>query len=287
MAVATFEGTQQILEPQTARFILKVAQDAQEGKASPFKLSSDFDYIQHAADYLGRSCAAETGAELLDPIVQLEAFEARACALLLEASEAIQAEMAGEDGAAGGEAASLQQALSRQGVLLGRLARAHCQLIILRRFHESVARQEARLKGTAGAAAAVAAAGDEVVVGGAEVQVLRKLVHLFALSIMEAEMADFRLQDYCSAAQASMVGRQVLHLCRVVRAEAVCLVDAFQLSDALLSSTLGRADGRVYTAIFEELLKSPINDAEVHESYHRYWRNLLTASGGDMGGARL
>ena len=68
----------------------------------------------------------------------------------------------------------------------------------------------------------------------------------------------------------------------------VSLVDSFQLSDALLSSTLGRADGRVYGAIFEEILKSPLNDLEVPEAYHKFWRQLLTASGGGgPGGARL
>jgi hypothetical protein len=239
VAVSTFEGTQQILEPQTARFILKVAQDAQAGKASPFALSSDFDYIQHAADSLGRRCAAETGTDLLDPIVQLEAFEGRVCALLLEASEALQGDMMGQQGQGQGQGqeeeegapASLQQALIRQGVLLGRLARAHCQLIILRRFHESVARQEARLKGLGMGLAASPPErggedGDEVVVGQAEGRVLRLLVHLFALSIMESEMADFRVQgcEYFTAAQAAMCSREVLRLCRIVRAEAVWCV---------------------------------------------------------------
>lgn len=227
--MATFEGTQQILEPQTARFILKVAQDAQQGNASPFALSSDFDYVKHAADCLGKRCPAEMGAGLLDPIVQLEAFESRACALLLEAGEAIQGEMMGEgdDDGSGGSGASLQQALVRQGVLLGRLARAHCQLIMLRRFHESVAKQEARLKGSAPATTPSEGEGeaeDEVVVGQAEVRVLRQMVHLFALSVMEQEMAEFRAQDYLSAAQGAMCSREVLRLCRLVRAEAVWCV---------------------------------------------------------------
>lgn len=225
VAVATFEGTQQILEPQTARFILKIAQDAQQGKAPAFALSSDFDYITHAAACLGKRCPAGTGAGLLDPIVQLEAFESRVCALLLEASEAIQEEVMGGDGEDGG--ASVPQALVRQGVLLGRLARAHCQLIMLRRFHESVARQEARLKQAAGVAVLIEGEEDEVVVGQAEVRVLRQMVHLFALSVMEAEMAEFRAQDYLSAAQAAMCGREVLRLCRLVRAEAVWCVRVY------------------------------------------------------------
>lgn len=198
-----------------------MAQDAQAGKTSPFALSPDFDYIKNAAGYFGKQCSAETGADLLNPVLQLEAFEVRACGLLLEASEALQSDMSGGDGADGEPAAaSLQQALVRQGVLLGQLARAHCQLIILRRFHESVARQEERLQQGEGKDGG----GDAVVVGQAEVRVLRQLVHLLALSIMETEMAEFRAQDYVSAAQAAMCSREVLRLCRLVRAEAVWCV---------------------------------------------------------------
>lgn len=43
--------------------------------------------------------------------------------------------------------ASLVEAVNASGVVLGKLSRAHCQLVILKRFHESVAAQEERLRG--------------------------------------------------------------------------------------------------------------------------------------------
>ena len=51
-------------------------------------------------------------------------------------------------------------------------------------------------------------------VGQAEVRVLRDLCHLFALSVMESEMGEFRMVDYMDSRQAIMVSQEVLRLCR-------------------------------------------------------------------------
>ena len=48
-----------------------------------------------------------------------------------------------------------------------------------------------------------------------------------------------------------------------IRREAVPLVDAFDIPDAVLNSALGRYDGDVYTDLYERALKSPRNKSEV------------------------
>jgi acyl-CoA oxidase len=40
---------------------------------------------------------------------------------------------------------------------------------------------------------------------------------------------------------------QIQNLCRLVRPNAVALVDAFNYSDAVLGSFIGAADGDIYT----------------------------------------
>lgn len=120
----------------------------------------------------------------------------------------------------------------------------------------------------------------EVTVGPAEVRVLRDLCHLFALSTMEKEMADFRARDHLNAAQARLVSKEVQRLNGVIRAEAVSLVDSWKLSDKLLASALGREDGRVYTHLFEHARTSPLNEREVSEAYELHWKRLLQAGGG-------
>ncbi len=270
-AVQTFEGTAQVLEPQLARFILRLATPG--AKKPAFALSSDFDYVKHAKAKASTQCKARESRDVLDPALQVEAFEARVCAIVMLCGQEIHQEV-------GAQGKSLPQAMMQHGVLLGRLARAHCHLVLLKRFDESIRRQEDRLAGKAVPPEEGEDARDTVTVGPAEVRVLRDLCHLFALSTMEKEMADFRARDYLNAAQARLVSKEVQRLNGVIRAEAVSLVDSWRLSDKLLASALGREDGRVYTHLFEQARTSPLNDAEVSEAYELHWKRLLSAGGG-------
>lgn len=62
---------------------------------------------------------------------------------------------------------------------------------------------------------------------------------------------------------------------RVIRHEAVVLVDSWMMSDKLLNSALGRSDGRVYAALLSLALNSPLNKSHVTESYHRHLVRLI------------
>merc|ERR1712178_376997 len=59
------------------------------------------------------------------------------------------------------------------------------------------------------------------------------------------------------------MGERINTLLSEIRPDAVALVDAFGTSNAQLGSTLGRYDGDVYEAIYEEAKKSPLNQSEV------------------------
>ena len=48
-----------------------------------------------------------------------------------------------------------------------------------------------------------------------------------------------------------------------IRPQAVPLVDAFEFTDHILDSCLGRYDGRVYEALYDWAKKSPLNQSEV------------------------
>ncbi len=56
--------------------------------------------------------------------------------------------------------------------------------------------------------------------------------------------------------------RQYYALLAALRPDAVGLVDAFGLSDYLLNSALGRADGDVYRALLAAAQVSPLNATE-------------------------
>lgn len=87
-------------------------------------------------------------------------------------------------------------------------------------------------------------------------------------------------------------------LLALIRTQAVNIVDSFDLRDEVLGSALGCWDGNVYqsivpesikvvlsfmfnlafTGLFDEAAKSPLNQSNVHESFHKYLKPLLKSN---------
>lgn len=53
-------------------------------------------------------------------------------------------------------------------------------------------------------------------------------------------------------------------LLKMLRPNAVTLVDAYDYPDRLLNSCLGRYDGQVYDALYDYAKNSPLNKQQVH-----------------------
>ncbi|CAN0149307.1 unnamed protein product, partial [Ectocarpus fasciculatus] len=240
LALATLEGTQQVLEPQTARqarvHLLRSLAAARKGK----RLSEAFSYLSPSSTQQQGTATTNTtspavsvriGAQLRRPETQLRLFRGRARAAVLAAEEAVQRGGQGTTGAGAG-----REAMVGAAVELGRATRAHCQLHLLERCTAGVEQQRE-------AAAAAAASGEEL--NTREVNVLSSLRDLFALSIVEENMGDFLESGLLEPAAAPLVRREVQSLCLELRPEAISLTDAWQFTDKYLSSALGRSDGYV------------------------------------------
>jgi acyl-CoA oxidase len=80
--------------------------------------------------------------------------------------------------------------------------------------------------------------------------VMTRLCALYGLYTVQENAGNFLQFNHMSAQQMTFVRQQVLDLCRLVRSDAVALVDAFNLPDFLLNSPLGRYDGDVYVNYF-------------------------------------
>eukprot|EP00049_Salpingoeca_infusionum_P002011 m.52896 g.52896 ORF g.52896 m.52896 type:complete len:76 (-) comp11340_c0_seq6:180-407(-) len=63
-----------------------------------------------------------------------------------------------------------------------------------------------------------------------------------------------------------------------IRPNAVALVDAFDLTDHVLNSALGRKDGKVYEALYDMAHREPLNQAEVAEGFKKHLQPLMKAS---------
>ena len=68
---------------------------------------------------------------------------------------------------------------------------------------------------------------------------------------------------FLSAQQLEMLRARCLDLLAEVRPNAVGFVDAFDFSDHLLSSVLGRYDGNVYENLYKWAKESPLNKTQV------------------------
>lgn len=55
-----------------------------------------------------------------------------------------------------------------------------------------------------------------------------------------------------------------------IRPDAIALTDAFGYSDHDLKSTLGRYDGNVYEAIYEEAKRNPLNMSDTMVGWEKY-----------------
>lgn len=63
-----------------------------------------------------------------------------------------------------------------------------------------------------------------------------------------------------------------------IRPNAVAIVDAFEIPDKILGSALGVYDGNVYEKIFEEAMKSPLNQEPVNKSFHLYLKPFMKSN---------
>ena len=79
---------------------------------------------------------------------------------------------------------------------------------------------------------------------GGTSEVLSLLRDLFALSRIEADLAWFQEHGYVESGKAKAIRKLVTRLCEEVRHQALPLVDAFGIPDALLAAPIGLSTGR-------------------------------------------
>ncbi|PWZ08005.1 Peroxisomal acyl-coenzyme A oxidase 1 [Zea mays] len=131
---------------------------------------------------------------------------------------------------------------------------AHIQLIIVTKFIEKVHHE---------------------IPGYGVKEQLQALCNVYALYILHKHLGDFLATGCITPRQGALANEQLGKLYAQVRPNAVALVDAFNYTDHYLGSVLGRYDGDVYPALYEEAWKDPLNETVVPEGYHEYLRPLI------------
>ena len=145
-------------------------------------------------------------------------------------------------------------------------SRAHCQLILLRNFRDSISECESGTDDDH----------DEAIV-----PMLRLLLVTLGLWFIEKHMGEFLAACSSPAAEDGCrtlfvdVGVQLDECLRSLRPDAVSIVDSFDLSDYELDSALGRYDGDVYQALYDRTQDDPINQSDLPPGYDEFLKPVI------------
>lgn len=239
----TAEGDWIILMLQTAQFLLKSLQNAMSGKKLAEVVSyltpvqaSDFDPLKLVAP----EAKSVEGYFNLDFLLSLFRF----CSLVsvINAGQNFQNKLS--------ETGKFDEALNSNSVELITAVRAHTFTFMLVNFASTVNKcKDAKTKA-----------------------VLAKVCALFACSTILEEAL---FTGHINARQIQFIKAAVVVLLDQLRPDAVALVDAFDISDRVLNSAIGKADGNVYEALFEEAQKGSLNQVDPFDGYKEYLRPHL------------
>lgn len=234
----TYEGDNIILLLQVARFLMKTISQVGTGKIP----SGTAAYLSNLGGLMSENCKVTKGMDWMDPVALQHAFEARSARLSLKCATQIA------------EAQSQEAGFAEMSAELVEAARAHCELIVVTRFIEALKKD---------------------IPGHGVKQQLQILCSVYALSLIAANTGDFLSTGYLTSAQISLAKEQLRSFFHQMRPNAVALVDAFDHTDHYLGSILGRYDGDVYTNLYKEAWKDPLNQSPVTEGYEEFIRPVL------------
>eukprot|EP00884_Botryococcus_braunii_P015671 jgi/Botrbrau1/2788/Bobra.0125s0001.1 len=249
----TWEGDNNVMCLQTARYLVKGLLGAREGKPQ----APSVKYLESATENNSARSPVATPGCWLNPDHQLAALRHRAAALVVQATQTLS-------GNGNGKIVFEGAPWNNSTVDLIRAARGHCDLVLHSTFISSVANLKA-----------------EGSLSPPTIAVLEKLVALFGVSTINNHAGDLLEIGYLTGPQALWVRQQQYALLAVLRPEAVALVDSFGLSDYLLNSALGRYDGDVYRDLLARAKVSPLNDTQEGPGWHGVLQPMLNRKGRD------
>eukprot|EP00930_Biecheleria_cincta_P069133 TRINITY_DN56911_c0_g1_i1.p1 TRINITY_DN56911_c0_g1~~TRINITY_DN56911_c0_g1_i1.p1 ORF type:complete len:705 (+),score=138.41 TRINITY_DN56911_c0_g1_i1:161-2275(+) len=223
----TAEGEHVILALQTARFLMKTVRSIRQG-------TKVVGTVAYMAEPPLKPEALGPDACRLGPDASAPAACELALALLLDRARRFAEKLEAAFAAETAKGAAFDDALNKVMVLAYKSAECHTMYILAKNNFDEIQRQ---------------------VQEGAMREALLRLFEVFALQQIYENAGDF----LGILPGTDLILARINRILEEIRPDAVALTDGFSVSDWNLKSTLGRYDGNVYEAIYEEAKLSPLN----------------------------
>ncbi|CAH2102903.1 unnamed protein product [Euphydryas editha] len=238
VATRTYEGDYTVLLLQTARFLVKAWEQAESGKV----VTPTVAYLNRHFTTNGKMIWDNSPEGIIRVFQSVAAGKISLCVRSIR--NRITSGMDHED------------AWLMTTVQLVNAAEAHCRSVILHTYWNEIVRLTKH-------------SSDNVKT------VLNQLVMLYLTYWALERTGDLLRYSTISENDIDLLQRQYEELLVKIRPNAVGLVDAFDIRDEILQSTLGSYDGRVYERLMEEVQKNPLNKEPVDPSFHKYLKPLM------------
>eukprot|EP01103_Thecamoeba_quadrilineata_P012163 TRINITY_DN306_c0_g1_i1.p1 TRINITY_DN306_c0_g1~~TRINITY_DN306_c0_g1_i1.p1 ORF type:complete len:426 (+),score=88.70 TRINITY_DN306_c0_g1_i1:872-2149(+) len=253
----TVEGDNVILHLQTGRFLINLLRSVRSESSDKVVVKQGLlAYLHDNSTELRTKSRATSIQAVLDPAFQLDVLQHRDKRQLVELEKALELE---KEKANGDEAAARQVLM----VDIIHVSKSFCETVLLHNFQEGIKTIEVETNGSA-----------------SFLGVLRKLCSLYGLHTIDTHRGDFLEDGYLNVEELSVVKAAIRRLLSEIRRDAVPLVDAFEIGDNQLASSLGRYDGRVYEDLYAWACQDPNNVAErqngVILGYNEVLKDLFT-----------
>eukprot|EP00746_Dinoflagellata_sp_MGD_P085886 gnl/MRDRNA2_/MRDRNA2_33981_c0_seq1.p1 gnl/MRDRNA2_/MRDRNA2_33981_c0~~gnl/MRDRNA2_/MRDRNA2_33981_c0_seq1.p1 ORF type:complete len:688 (-),score=143.58 gnl/MRDRNA2_/MRDRNA2_33981_c0_seq1:58-2121(-) len=231
----TVEGEQVILSLQTARYLIKAAASSKNGE----DLAGSVEYLK-------------------DPPMSrlnLESFQGQhkvLLALLRERARVIALKLHSSFSAAQAKGVGFDQALNSVSILAYKAASCHSMYVMARNNWAAL---------------------QDYVKDSNTLAALTRVFELVALQHVYENSGDW--MDQLDSKHVDLLLDRINECLTEIRPDAIALVDSFGFLDyELQNSAIGRYDGNVYEAIYEEAKRNPLNQEDVMVGWEGYAKQL-------------
>lgn len=234
----TWEGDNTILTLQAGRYLIGSYREGQEGK----KLGAGVAYLNRLDQLIGKKCSVKNVEDVASIEVITEAWDV-VCANVVQnaAQEFAQCVKSG---------VQVDEAFEQCSQSRLYAAKLHSYGYLFKKFTAGISKASDDLR-----------------------NVLVDVCLLYGLYTIEDNAGAFLQYEYFSPTQISFIRSKVNELCKTVREQAIPLVDAFNYSDYIVNSPLGRKDGNVYVHYFAQVKQQ--NPPQDHPYFDRLIKPLI------------